>query len=52
MTETCCVVGKHHSNTNKLVDYEKINPKTKKLVEIKKGKCSFGGRNKSQTFTK
>ena len=27
--------------------YEKVNPKTKKLVKIIKGTCSICGRNKS-----
>ena len=52
MTKTWCVGGRHMSNTNNLVEYEKINPKTKKLVNIVKGKCSICGRNRSQLFTK
>ena len=40
---TWCVGGKHYSNTDNISHYEKINPKTEKLV------C---GRNKSPTFTK
>ena len=42
----------HYSNTTNLVEYEKINPKNKKLVKIIKGTCSICGRNKSQIFTK
>ena len=38
--------------TNNLVEYEKINPKTTKIVKIIEGTCSFCGRNKSQVFTK
>ena len=30
----------------------KVNPRTKKLVKIIKGSCSFCGHNKSQVFTK
>ena len=52
MTKTWCVGGRHYSNTNNLVEYEKNNLKTKKLVNIIKGSCSFCGRNKSQIFTK
>ena len=44
--------GRQYSNTNKLVEYEKINPKTKKLVKIEKGKCDICGRIRSQIFTK
>ena len=44
--------GKHKSKTNNIIEYEKVNPKTKKLVKIMKGKCSICGRNKSQVFTK
>ena len=52
MTKTWCVGGKLYSNTNNITRYEKRNPKTKKLVEIIKGSCSFCGRNESQIFTK
>ena len=48
MKKIWCVGGKHYSNTNSIVQYEKVNPKTKKLVEIIKGKCAFCDRNKSQ----
>ena len=51
MTKTWCVGGRHMSNTNNIVEYEKVNPKTKKLVKIIKGSCSICGRNKSQIFT-
>ena len=37
MTKTWCVGGRHHSNTNNLVENEKVNPKTKKLSKIIKG---------------
>ena len=52
MTKTWCSGGKHFSNTNNKSEHEKRNPKTKKLVKIKKGKFSICGRNKSQIFTK
>ena len=52
MTKTWCVGGRHMSNTINQNIYEKLNPKTKKLVKIIKGKCSTCGRNKSQIFTK
>ena len=52
MTKTLCVGGLHYSNTNNLDEYEKINPKNKKLVTIIKGSCDICGRNKSQIFTK
>ena len=52
MTKTWCVGGRHVSNTNILSQYEKVNPKTKKLVKVIKGTCSICGRNKSQIFTK
>ena len=44
--------GRHYSNTNIITQYEKVNPRTKKLVKIIKGSCSICGRNKSQIFTK
>ena len=52
MTKTWCVGGRHKSDTNNTVEYEKVNPRTKKLVKIMKGTCSICGRNKSQIFTK
>ena len=52
MTKTWCVGGRHKSNTNDIIEYEKVNPRNKKLVKIIKGTCSIGGRNKSQFFTK
>ena len=51
MTKTYCLGGRHYSNTNNIAQYEKVNPRTKKLVKIIKGKCSICGRNKSQFFS-
>ena len=51
MTKTWCVGGKHYSNTDKITQHEKVNPKTKKLVKIIKGICDICGRNKSQIFS-
>ena len=52
MTKIWCVGGKHYSNTNNIIEYEKRNPRTKKPVKIVKGSCSICRRNKSQTLTK
>ena len=52
MTKTWCVGEKHYSNTNIITQYEKINPRTKKLVKIIKGTCNICSRNKSQIFNK
>ena len=58
MSKTYCLAGRHMSNTNNLVEYEKVNPRTKKLklyktkTKIIKGTCSICGRNESQTFIK
>ena len=52
MAKTWCVGGRHMSNTNNITQYEKINPRTRKLVKIIKGSCSICSRNKSQIFTK
>ena len=52
MSKTYCLGGRHMRDTNNLVEYEKINPRTKKLVKIIKGTCSICGRKKSQIFTK
>ena len=40
------------SNTNNNIDFEKLNPKTKKTVKVIKGVCNICGRNKSQIFTR
>ena len=52
MTKTWCVGGRHNSKTNNLVEYEKVNPRTKKFVKIIEVTCSICGRDKSQIFTK
>ena len=46
MTKTLCVGGRHKSNTNNIIEYEKINSKTKKLVKVIKGPCKICGRIK------
>ena len=50
MTLSWCVGRKHKSKTLNQNVFEKINIKTKKLVEIIKETCAFCGRNKSQLF--
>ena len=52
MTKTWCVGGRHYSDTVNEIISEKVNPRTRKLVEIIKGKCNICNRNKSQTFTR
>ena len=52
MTKTWCVGGRHYSNTNNIMQYKKVNPKTKKLVKIIEGQCDICSRNKSQIFSK
>ena len=52
MSKTYCFGGRHMKNTNNITQYEKVNPKTKKLVKIIKGTCSICGRNTSLIFTK
>ena len=52
MTKTYCLGGRHYSNTKNITQYEKVNPRTKKLVKVVKGTCSICDRNKSQIFTK
>ena len=52
MAKTWCVGGRHSSNTNNIVEYEKTNPKTHKIVTIIKGQCDICHCNKSQIFTK
>ena len=49
--KTYCIGGRHMSETINQNIYEKINPKTNKVVKIIKGTCSICNRNKSQIFT-
>ena len=34
MTKTYCLGGKHYSKTNNIIESEKVNPRTKKLVKL------------------
>ena len=52
MAKTYCLGGRHYSDTINITQYEKVNPRTKKLIKIIKGTCSICSRNKSQIFTK
>ena len=52
MTKTWCVGGRHKGDTNNINEYEKVNPRTKKLVKVIKGTRTICDRNKSQIFTK
>ena len=51
MKNYCLGVCQYSQTLNQNV-YEKVNPKTKKLVKIIKGTYSVCGRYKSQNFTK
>ena len=44
--------GLHFSQTVNEIVFEKVNPKTQKIVKIKKCICNHCGRNKSQFFIK
>ena len=52
MEKTWCDGGKHYSNTNNIPQYEKVNPRTKRLLKILKSSRSVCKRSKSQIFTK
>ena len=52
MTKTWCAGGRHYSESINQNVFEKVNPKTKKVVKIIKGTCIICGRTKSQIFTK
>ena len=51
MTKTWCVGGRHKSDTDNIPQYEKVNPRTEKLVKIIKVTCSICNRIKSQIFS-
>ena len=46
------LVGDNNSQTVNQNIYEKVNPKTEKIVKTIKGTCNICSRTKSQTFTK
>ena len=50
--QSYCLGGRQFSQTGNENVYEKMNPRTKKLVKIIKRTCTICGRNKSQIFTK
>ena len=45
-----CLGGRHMSNTYDTVEYDNVNPKTKKFVKIRKRKCGICNRSRSQIF--
>ena len=47
--QTYCVEGRHKSNTIDIVEYQKIKPKTKNVVKVRKGKSDNCGQSESQT---
>ena len=46
-----CLGEQHKSNTYDVVEYEKINLETSKIVKVRKRNCGFCGQRKSQNFT-
>ena len=50
--QTYCVGGGRKCNTIDIIKDVKVNPKTNKIVKVRKGKCDICGRNISQSFTK
>ena len=52
MTKTWCAGGKQYSESINRNVYKKLNPKSKKLGKVVKGKGSICGCDKSQVFSK
>ena len=50
--QSYCFGGGHYSQTLNQNVFEKVNPRTKKLVKIIKGTCNICGRAERQIFTK
>ena len=50
--QTFSAGGRHKPNTTDLIEYEKVNPKTQKKIEVKKRKCDNCGSSKTQFFNK
>ena len=51
MIRTWCICGRHYSGTTNQNVYEKVNPKTRKIVKSIKGSCSICQLNKNQIST-
>ena len=51
MTKTWFVGGRHYNKSINQIVYEKLNPTTKKLVEVMNSNFNICGRNNSQIFT-
>ena len=51
-TLTFCVGGRHKCNTIDIIEHEKKNPKTGRIIEYCLGKYDIFGPSKSQIFTK
>ena len=49
--QSYCLGSRLYSQTLNQNVFEKVNPRTKKLVKFIKGSSSICGRNKSQIFT-
>ena len=47
--QTFRVRGRHYFSTIAIIEYEKVNPKTQKVIRVENGKCE---RDESQIFTK
>ena len=52
LKQSYCLGGRHYSQTLNQNVFEKVNPRTKKLVKNIKAICSICERNKSQIFAK
>ena len=47
-----CLGGRHYSKTINETQTEKINPRTKRTIQIIKGQCVICNGNKSRILTK
>ena len=52
MSETYCVACRAKTNSINEYTKEKINPRTKRTIEIIRGQCAICNCNKSQILTK
>ena len=52
MTKTYCVACRAKTKSINEYTNEKINPRTKKIIQIIRGQCEICNRNKSMILTK
>ena len=51
MIKTWCLGGRHYSNSNNITQYEKVNPRTQKLVKTRQKMTLGESRSRESPWT-